>query len=154
MATGRSVSRELGGWGGRAVGNRWLLKTEPGEYSFDDLIRDKKTVWDGVTNALALKHLRSIQKGDELLIYHTGSVRAAVGLARAASDSYPDPAMQSPLIVVVDVVPIRRLAQPVTLQAIKAVPAFRPSELVRLPRLSVMPVPNALWRRILQMSEA
>jgi predicted RNA-binding protein with PUA-like domain len=135
------------------VANRWLLKTEPREYSFEDLIRDKKTVWDGVTNALALKHLRAIRIRDELLIYHTGNVRAAVGLARAASDPYPDPANRDPRIVVVDVVPVRRLAQPVTLQAIKASPAFRTFELVRLPRLSVMPVPDALWKKILQMSE-
>ncbi len=135
------------------MANRWLLKTEPEEYSFDDLIRDKKTVWDGVTNALALKYLRAIRKGDDLLIYHTGNVRAAVGLARAASDPYPDPAKRDPKIVVVDVMPVRRLAQPVTLQAIKASPAFRTFELVRLPRLSVMPVPAALWNKLLQMSE-
>ncbi len=135
------------------MGDRWLLKTEPGEYSFDDLIRDGKTVWDGVTNPLALRHLRAIRRGDELLIYHTGNVRAAVGLARAESDPCPDPSKQDPKIVVVDVVPIRRLAQAVSLEAIKAAPAFRDFELVRLPRLSVMPVPAALWKRILQMSE-
>ncbi|MFI5339197.1 MAG: EVE domain-containing protein [Candidatus Methylomirabilales bacterium] len=133
--------------------NRWLLKTEPGEYSFDDLVRDGKTVWDGVTNPLALRHLRAVRRGDELLIYHTGNVRAAVGLARVESDPYADPARQDPKIVVVDVVPIRRLAQPVSLEAIKAAPAFRDFDLVRLPRLSVMPVPAALWKRILQMSE-
>jgi predicted RNA-binding protein with PUA-like domain len=135
------------------VANRWLLKTEPREYSFDELIRDKKTVWDGVTNALALKHLRAIRKGEELLIYHTGNVRAVVGLGKAASDPYPDPVKRDPKIVVVDVLSVRRLAQPVMLQAIKASPAFRTFELVRLPRLSVMPVPDALWKKILQMSE-
>jgi predicted RNA-binding protein with PUA-like domain len=134
------------------VADGWLLKTEPEEYSFDDLIRDKKTVWDGVTNPLALKHLRAIRKGDELLIYHTGNTRAAVGLARAESDPYPDPSKQEPKVVMVDVVPVRRLAQPVTLEAIKTAPAFRGFELVRLPRLSVMPVPATLWKRILQMS--
>ena len=135
------------------MANRWLLKTEPEEYSFDDLIRDEKTVWDGVTNALALRHLRVIRKDDNLLIYHTGNVRAAVGLARAESDPYPDPSKPDPKIVVVDVVPIRRLAQPVTLEAIKAAPAFRDFELVRIPRLSVMPVPAALWKRILRMGD-
>ena len=135
------------------MANRWLLKTEPGEYSFEDLVRDKKTVWDGVTNALALRHLRAIRKGDELLVYHTGNVRAAVGLARASSDPYPDPSTHDPKIVVVDVTPVRRLAQPVTLEAIKAAPASPTFELVRLPRLSVMPVPAPLWKRILQMSE-
>jgi predicted RNA-binding protein with PUA-like domain len=134
------------------VANRWLLKTEPEEYSFDDLIRDKKTAWDGVTNLLALKHLRAIRKGDELLVYHTGNTRAAVGLARAESDPYPDPTRHDPRVVVVDVVPVRRLARPVALEAIKAAPAFRAFELTRLPRLSVMPVPAALWKRLLQMS--
>lgn len=134
--------------------NRWLLKTEPGEDSFEDLIRDKKTVWDGVTNPLALKHLRAIRKGDDLLIYHTGTVRAAVGLARAESDPYPDPSTHEPKVVVVDVVPVRRVARPVPLEAIKAAPAFRAFELTRLPRLSVMPVPDALWKRLLRISEA
>ena len=138
---------------GTYVANRWLLKTEPGEYSFNNLIRDKKTVWDGVTNALALKHLRAIRKGDDLFIYHTGNVRAAVGLAKAVSDPYPDPSKGGPKIVVIDVVPVRTLKQPVTLEAIKTTLVFRTFELVRLPRLSVMPVPDALWKRILQMSE-
>jgi predicted RNA-binding protein with PUA-like domain len=105
-----------------------------------------------VTNALALKYLRSIRKGDELLIYHTGNVRAAVGLARAASDPYPDPERQDPKIVVVDVVPIRKLKQVVTLEAIKADRRFRDFELVRLPRLSVMPVPDPVWGAILKMA--
>lgn len=135
------------------MANRWLLKTEPAEYSFDDLLREKKTVWDGVANPLALRHLRAIRRGDELLIYHTGSVRAVVGLAKAASDPYPDPAKQDPSLSVVDVVPVRVLARAVDLGAIKADRAFGSFELVRLPRLSVMPVPEALWMRILRMSE-
>ena len=124
------------------MANRWLLKTEPGEYSFDDLLRERKTVWDGVTNALALKHLRGIREEDSLLIYHTGTIRAAVGLARAASAPYPDPERQDPKIVVVDVVPVRKLKQAVTLEAIKSDRRFKDFELVRLPRLSVMPVPD------------
>ena len=134
------------------MANRWLLKTEPGEYAFDNLVRDGKTVWDGVTNALALKYLRSLRKGDELLIYHTGNVRAAVGLAKAASDPYPDPERQDPKIVVVDVVPVRGLKRAVTLEAIKADKRFRDFELVRLPRLSVMPVPDPVWGAILKMA--
>ena len=132
--------------------NRWLLKTEPGEYSFEDLLRDGKTVWDGVTNALALRHLRSIRPGDEFLIYHTGNVRAVVSLAGAASDPYPDPARQDPKIVVVDVVPVRKLKNPVPLDAIKADRRFKDFELVRLPRLSVMPVPDPVWRAILKLA--
>ncbi len=131
--------------------NRWLLKTEPGEYSFHDLIRDGRTVWDGVTNPLALKHLRAIRKGDDLLIYHTGNVRAVVGLARALTGPYPDPTTNDPRLVVVDVAPVRPLATPVPLEAMKAALAFRDFELTRLPRLSVMPVPAALWKRILHM---
>ena len=134
------------------MANRWLLKTEPGEYAFEDLVRDGKTVWDGVTNALALKYLRSIRKGDELLIYHTGNVRAAVGLAKVASDPYPDPERQDLKIVVVDVVPVRGLQRAVTLEAIKADRRFRDFELVRLPRLSVMPVPDPVWGAILKMA--
>src|SRR5574341_408757 len=137
--------------GGR-MANRWLLKTEPGEYSFEDLVREGKTVWDGVTNALALRYLRSIRKGDDLLIYHTGNVRASVGLARAATDPFPDPARHDPKIVVVDVVPVRKLKQPVSLDAVKADRRFQGFELVRLPRLSVMPVPEPLWGAILKMA--
>ena len=131
--------------------NRWLLKTEPGEYSFEDLVREGKAVWSGVTNALALKHLRGIRMGEKLLIYHTGNVRAAVGLAKAASVPYPDPERQNPKMVVVDIVPVRKLKQAVTLDAIKADQRFKDFELVRLPRLSVMPVPDAAWIAILKM---
>jgi predicted RNA-binding protein with PUA-like domain len=134
------------------MANRWLLKTEPGEYSFDDLVRDRTTVWDGVRNPLALRYLRAIRKRDELLIYHTGTVRAVMGVARAATDPYLDPVQQDPKLVVVDVVPVRRLPQPVSLEAMKAERAFRGFELVRLPRLSVMPVPVAFWSLILRMA--
>lgn len=131
---------------------RWLLKTEPGEYSFEDLVRDGRTVWDGVTNPLALKHLRAIRKNDPLLIYHTGTTRAAVGLAASGSDPYPDPEKRDARIVVVDVVPVERLPKPVSLAAIKTDPRFRAFELVRLPRLSVMPVPEILWKAIMGMA--
>jgi predicted RNA-binding protein with PUA-like domain len=129
----------------------WLLKTEPGEYSYDDLARDGRAVWDGVRNPVALKHLRSIRTGDECLIYHTGTERSVVGLARAATDAYPDPADHR--LVVVDVIPLRRLSRPVSLAAIKADPRFRAWELARVPRLSVMPVPEHLWEAILEMGE-
>jgi predicted RNA-binding protein with PUA-like domain len=134
------------------MASRWLLKTEPGEYSFDDLVRDRTTVWDGVRNPLALRYLRAIRKRDELLIYHTGTVRAVMGVAQAATDPYLDPVQQDPKLVVVDVVPVRRLPRPVSLEAMKAERAFRGFELVRLPRLSVMPVPVAFWSLILRMA--
>ncbi|HSC71293.1 MAG TPA: EVE domain-containing protein, partial [Candidatus Methylomirabilis sp.] len=123
------------------MANRWLLKTEPAEYAFEDLVREGETVWDGVTNPLALTYLRAIRKGEDLFIYHTGTVRAIVGLARAASDPYPDPATRNPRLPVVDVASVRELARPVPLAVIKTRRAFRTFELVRLPRLSVMPVP-------------
>ena len=131
---------------------RWLLKTEPGEYSFEDLLRERKAVWDGVTNALALRYLREIRRHDQLLIYHTGKLRAVVGLAEAASDPYPDPSKGDPRIVVIDVVPVKKLSQAVTLEAIKSDPRFRDFELVRLPRLSVMPVPEGAWTAIAAMA--
>ena len=131
----------------------WLLKTEPGEFSWDDLERDGRTVWDGVTSAPGLKHIRSIRKGDEAIVYHTGNERQAVGLAQVTSDPYPDPAAGDPRLVVFDLAPLRRLAHPVTLAEVKADPAFAGFALVREPRLSVMPVPPALWRRLLALSE-
>ena len=131
----------------------WLLKTEPGEFSWDDLERDGRTVWDGVPSAPGLKHIRSIRKGDEAIVYHTGNERQAVGLAQVTSDPYPDPAAGDPRLVVFDLAPLRRLAHPVTLAEVKADPAFAGFALVREPRLSVMPVPPALWRRLLALSE-
>src|SRR2546425_12464049 len=98
----------------------WLLKTEPDGYSWDDLVRDKKTAWDGVSNALALKHIRAMKKGDLALIYHTGDERAAVGVAEVASDPYPDPKEEDDRLVVVDLKPKKKLKQPVTLSDIKA----------------------------------
>ena len=92
---------------------RWLFKTEPGEYSFERLVRDKKARWDGVTNALALSHLRKVGKGDEILIYHTGDVRAVIGIASAIGDAYADPAHDNPKLAVVDIAPVRALPRPV-----------------------------------------
>jgi predicted RNA-binding protein with PUA-like domain len=129
----------------------WLLKTEPSDYSIDDLERDAGTVWDGVSNNAALKHIREVAKGDRALVYHTGGERAAVGIARVTSDPYPDPRGDDPRLVVFDVEPERRLPEPVTLAAVKAEPAFEGFDLVRLPRLSVMPVPPEHWRRLLKM---
>jgi len=129
---------------------RWLLKTEPEEYAYDDLERDGRTVWDGVRNPAALLNLRAMREHDACLIYHTGAERAVVGVGRIASAPYPDPG--HPSRVVVDVVPVRRLPRPLALAAVKADPRFAGWELVRQPRLSVMPVPPALWDAILQMA--
>jgi predicted RNA-binding protein with PUA-like domain len=130
----------------------WLFKEEPSHYSYDDLVRDGRTVWDGVSNNTALMHLRKVRKGDEIFLYHTGKEKAIVGILRANSDAYPDPQADQSNLVVVDVVPVARLKQPVSLQTIKKDPAFADWELVRISRLSVMPVPAALWKKILKLS--
>lgn len=125
---------------------RWLFKTEPDEYSFDDLEREQQTVWDGVSNNLALKHLREVRLGDEVLIYHTGNERAIVGLAQVVSDPYPDPQENDEKLVVVNLRPTRRLVRPLTLDEIKGLDELRDFDLVRLPRLSVVPVSPEQWR--------
>jgi predicted RNA-binding protein with PUA-like domain len=130
----------------------WLLKTEPDCYSWSDLVRDKKTTWDGVTNALALKHLRTMKKGDQALIYHTGGERAAVGIAEIASAPYADPDADDEKIVVVDLKPKKPLAEPVGLDVIKADKTFAGWDLLRIGRLSIVPVPDAMWKRIVDLS--
>ncbi|HEX8342519.1 MAG TPA: EVE domain-containing protein, partial [Tepidisphaeraceae bacterium] len=97
----------------------WLLKTEPDEYAYDDLVADKRCVWDGVTNALALRHMREIKKGDSAYVYHTGKQKAVVGLAAVVSGAYPDPGGSDERIVVIDLKPGRKLTRPVTLGEIK-----------------------------------
>ena len=130
----------------------WLVKEEPSNYSFDALLRDRKTSWTGVKNPLAQKHLRSIRKGDRIFFYHTGSEKAVVGIAKAAGEPYPDPADRAGRLHAVDIAPVARLKRPVTLGAIKADPAFASFPLVRIARLSVMPVTDAEWERIEEMS--
>ncbi len=129
----------------------WILKTEPDCYAFADLEREQVTIWDGVANPQALNNLRQMQPGDQALIYHTGDERAAVGLAEIVSGPYADPALADPRRVVVDVRAIRRLKQPIPLAAIKADPAFAQFGLVRQGRLSVVPVSDDLWQRLMAM---
>jgi predicted RNA-binding protein with PUA-like domain len=133
---------------------QWLVKEEPEHYGYDQLERDRKTVWAGVRNPLAQKHLRTIRKGDRIFYYHTGKEKAVVGIARALGDAYPDPADSAGKSYVVDVAPEKRLPRPVTLAAIKADRAFASFALVRMSRLSVMPVSDAEWTRIVDMSKA
>jgi len=128
----------------------WILKSEPSGYSFADLERDGRTVWDGIRNAQALIHIRSMKKGDRALFYHTGSEKAIVGLARIESDPYPDPTAKDDKLVVVDLAPEQPLQRPVTLAEIKADPAFATLGLVRHSRLSVVPVPPDQWKRLLK----
>ena len=131
---------------------QWLLKEEPEHYSYDQLEQDRTTVWAGVKNPLAQKHLRSIRKGDRIFYYHTGKEKAVVATARAAGDAYPDPRDKTGKMYVVDVAADRKLPHPVTLAAIKADRAFASFPLVRMSRLSVMPVTDAEWARIEKMS--
>jgi predicted RNA-binding protein with PUA-like domain len=131
---------------------RWLFKEEPGTYSFADLQREGSTLWSGVTNALAQKHLRSVRKGDRIFFYHTGKEKAIVGVMEAAADPVPDPSDETGQRVVVAVKPLYALPSPVTLATIKADPAFAHWELVKQARLSVMPVPEKLWQRIEKLS--
>ena len=131
----------------------WLVKEEPTHYSFDDLVRDGRTVWSGVRNPLAQKHLRSMREGDRIFFYHTGDVKAIVGIAKAASAPYADPSDGAGQLHAIDVVPVRKLKSPVTLGAVKADKSFSSFPLVRMSRLSVMPVTDLEWKRIEQMSE-
>ena len=128
----------------------FLFKTEPGTYSFDDLVRDKTTVWDGVSNALALRHLGAVRKGDTIAIYHTGDEKQVVGLATAASDPFPDPKLKDPKRLVLKLKAERALTFPVPLSAFRADDVLATTELVRLPRLSVMPLTQAHLARLLE----
>lgn len=128
------------------MAKRWLFKTEPSEYSYDDLERDKKTVWDGVGNNQALKYLRQVKLGDEILIYHTGNEKAIVGLAEAISEPYTDPNQKDDHLVVINLKSKRRFPRQVTLSEIKATESLKEFDLVRLPRLSVMPVSKEYWQ--------
>jgi len=127
----------------------WLLKTEPGEYSYDDLEREGRARWDGVTNPAALKNLRAMKQGDRVLIYHTGVERAAVGEAVVVGAAYPDPKAGNARLVVVDLEPRGRLARPVPLAELKALDEFADSPLVRQGRLSVVPLSAAQWQLVL-----
>jgi predicted RNA-binding protein with PUA-like domain len=131
----------------------WLVKEEPTHYGFDAFVKDRKAVWSGVRNALAQKHLRGIAKGDRILYYHTGDEKAVVGVAKALSGPYPDPEDKTGKYVAVDLAPVKRLPRPVTLAEIKRDVAFKDFPLVRIARLSVMPVTDAEWARIERMAE-
>ncbi|HWA15834.1 MAG TPA: EVE domain-containing protein [Gemmatimonadales bacterium] len=128
------------------------MKTEPTTYAFEQLAKDGKAVWDGVRNNLALKYMREMQPGDAVLIYHSGAQKAVVGQAKVTRAAYPDPKQDDDKLVVVDLAPAGTLAKPVTLAQIKADPSLADLPLVRMPRLSVMPVPAAAWKTILGMA--
>ncbi|KPL80181.1 EVE domain-containing protein [Herpetosiphon geysericola] len=130
----------------------WLLKTEPNEFSWDDLVRDGSTVWNGVTNAQALINLRAMQLEDQCLIYHSGDVRAAVGIAQVSRTAYPDPSSDNPKHVVVEIEPVVALKQPVTLVQIKAEPSLADWMLVRQSRLSVVACSPEQWAWVIDQA--
>lgn len=129
----------------------WLLKTEPGEFSWQDLEAAGRAVWDGVRNPTALKNLRAMTAGDGVAVYHSGAERAVVGLASVEGEPYPDPKAGDPRLVAVDLTPVRRLGRPVPLAALKAEAAFEGSPLVRQARLSVVPLTEEQWRRVVEL---
>ena len=130
------------------MANHWLLKTEPSTYGWDDLIREKTTVWDGVSNPVALRNLAAMKPGDDAIIYHTGNEKAVVGLARVTKGPYPDSKARDPKLVVVEIAPVRALAAPITLAEMKADHTFADSPLVRQGRLSVVPLTDEQFARL------
>jgi len=131
---------------------RFLVKTEPSTYSFEDLRRDQRTVWDGVSNPVACRNLATIRKGDTVIVYHTGDEKQAVGLAVATSDAYPDPKLGNPKRPVVDLAPDQPLVKPVTLAQVKADAVLQSTALARQPRLSVMPLSEVEFKRLLGLA--
>ncbi|HLJ10703.1 MAG TPA: EVE domain-containing protein [Planctomycetaceae bacterium] len=131
----------------------WLFKEEPDHYSFEQLFRDRRAVWEGVENNLALKHLRSVRKGDRVFYYHTGKEKAVVGVMEVAKGPYRDPKRDDDRFVVVEVKPVRRLDRPVSLAEIKSNPIFANFALVCISRLSVMPVTADEWAEIERLSK-
>jgi predicted RNA-binding protein with PUA-like domain len=129
----------------------WLMKSEPESYSWDDLVRDGGTEWDGVRNNAARLHLRAMKKGDEAFLYHSMSDKAVVGIMRVVREAQPDP--KDPDWVSVRVEPVKALS-PVSLKDIKAEPSLAKIELVRQSRLSVAPIRDDEWARILEMGGA
>ena len=132
---------------------RWLVKEEPSNYNFDQFLADGTTVWSGVKNPLAQRNLRSMKKGDRVFYYHTGNEKAIVGTAKVTTAAYPDPKDKSGKLVVVELAADKKLKRPVTLAEIKAAGRFPDFPLVRLPRLSVMPVTDDQWDAIEAMAQ-
>jgi predicted RNA-binding protein with PUA-like domain len=131
---------------------RWLVKSEPEKYSFSDLQRDGKTVWDGVRNNTAALHLRAMKQGDEVFYYHSNEGLAVVGIAKVVTEHFPDPTDASGRFVAVELAPVRTVKAPVTLAQMKANPALANMAMLRLFRISVSPVTDEEWAAILKMA--
>ncbi len=136
------------------MANYWLLKTEPSVYSFDNLEADGTTVWDGVSSNAALKNIREMKKGDKAIIYHSGDDKAMVGLAEITSAPFPDPKQNDPKLVVFELKAGKRLKRSVPLSEIKAEKSFADFALVRIPRLSVMPVTEKQCEKLMKMAKS
>lgn len=135
------------------MANYWLCKQEPSTYNLGMLQKEKKTTWDGVHNNLALKHIRQMKKGDLAFFYHSGDEKQIAGIMEIASEAYPNPKEKDPRFVVVDVKFKKKLQRPVKLGEIKANPKFKDWELLRISRLSVMPVSSQIWSEIIKISQ-
>lgn len=131
----------------------WLCKQEPSTYNIEKLQKDKTTIWDGIHNNLALKHINQMKKGDLAFFYHSGDEKQIVGIMEITSDAYPNPKEKSKRYVAVDVKYKKRLQRPVTLDEIKGNKLFAEWELVRISRLSVMPVSSKIWSEIIRISQ-
>lgn len=135
----------------KIIMNYWLVKSEPSTYGWDQLVKDKKTTWDGVRNYSARNHLKAMKKGDEVLFYHSNEGMEIVGIAIVDKEAYPDPTTADTNWVAVDLKPARKLKNPVSLSQLKADERFRDMALVRLGRLSVQPVTEKEWKMIMDM---
>lgn len=131
----------------------WLVKQEPQAYSWDDFVREKRTAWTGVRNFQARNHLRAMRHGQLVLFYHSVSQKSAIGIARVAKEAYPDPTATEGDWVSVDLVPVKKLTEPVSLDAIKTDPILKAIPLVRQSRLSVSPLSEPEFRRFLELSK-
>ena len=129
-----------------------MFKEEPTHYGYEAFVKDGQAVWSGVKNPVAQRHLHAVKKGDRIFYYHTGDEKAVVGIAKALGNAYADPDDESGKAAVVEVAPVKKLARPVTLKEIKADPSFKTFPLVRISRLSVMPVTDDEWKRIEKMA--
>lgn len=133
--------------------NHWLVKSEPSEYSFDDLLNEGKTMWEGIRNYAARNHLRGMKVGDLVLFYHSRQGLEVVGICKVATAFYPDPTAEKGDWSVVDLVPVKRIEKPVSLKEIKAVPELQNMPLVRIGRLSVMPLTSEEFNKVLEMGD-
>jgi len=131
----------------------WLLKSEPFKYSWDQLVKDKKTHWDGVRNYLARNHLKTMKKGDKLFFYHSNEGLEIVGIAKVVKEYYQDPTTPEPAWVVVDIAPVKKLKKTVTLTQVKAEKDLQEMSLIKSMRLSVQPVREEEWNKILKMAD-